>query len=74
VAFTLDHGGPVRIVVHDVAGRVVRTVLDEVRPTGAYDVEWNGRDDTGQPVASGVYLVKLTTNGQTDTQRGVIVR
>jgi flagellar hook assembly protein FlgD len=42
-------------------GRLVRTLLTEQRRAGRHEFEWNGRDDSGEPVASGVYLIRLET-------------
>lgn len=56
--------GEVKIEIYDVAGALVR-VLSQTAPAGGtyYYLEWNGRNDDGQPVASGVYLARFTLNG-----------
>ena len=74
VAFTTKQSGPVRVTVHDLAGRLVRVLVDEQRGVGAWDVAWDGEDAAGRPVASGVYLVRLVAAGTEDVRRGVIVR
>ena len=74
IAFSLHEGGPVRLEVMDLRGRHVRTLLDDRRTAGAWDVRWDGDDEDGRPVASGVYLVRLRGAGRTDTDRVVLVR
>ena len=74
VAFSLERGGSVRLDVVDSRGRHVRTLLHEHRTAGAWDVNWNGLDDTGQPVASGVYHVQLRADGRRDTARVTLVK
>lgn len=62
-------GGPVRLSIYDLAGRLVRTVLDRAGPhpaSGQWD--WDGLDDAGHPVASGCYHARLT-HGPSGQQR-----
>jgi flagellar hook assembly protein FlgD len=49
--------------VYDLSGRLVRTLVDEVRPAGFQTVVWDGFDANGQAAASGVYLVRLAADG-----------
>ncbi len=63
IEFTLDQPAHARLVVHDVAGRVVRTMLDEERGSGAQSVRWDGTDGGGRRVASGVYFYRLEVSG-----------
>jgi hypothetical protein len=53
-------GGHVTLEVIDVAGRVVRTLVDGHRGEGEHGATWNGRDEQGREVASGVYFYRLT--------------
>ncbi len=60
--FSLSAGGPVELRIHDVTGRVVRTLLEENLEGGReHLVVWDGCDDAGHSVASGVYWSQLTT-------------
>ena len=47
------------MVPYNTQGQEVRTLVQQHHPAGHYEVQWNGRDDTGQPVASGMYLYEL---------------
>jgi hypothetical protein len=58
-ALALPEDGHATVRIYDVAGRLVRTVLDERRQAGLLAVDWNGRDDSGAATAAGVYLVRL---------------
>jgi len=53
-------GGDVTLEVIDVAGRVVRRLVDDYRGEGEHGATWNGRDEQGREVASGVYFYRLT--------------
>lgn len=54
-------GGSVGLYVYDVGGRCVRKLLDGPASAGVWEARWNGRDDRGLPVASGVYICRLET-------------
>jgi len=60
IAYDLPRPGPVHLVVVDVAGRIVRTLRDgATEGSGSRVATWDGRDDTGRPVPSGVYALRL---------------
>ena len=65
----------VTLRVYDVRGRLVRTLVDEVQnPDANHRVEWNGRNNAGNPVASGVYFYKLNAKNFTKTRKMVLLR
>lgn len=53
--------GPARLTVFDARGRQVRVLADESMPAGRHTVSWNGTDDGGRLLASGVYFHRLET-------------
>ena len=59
VAFSLERAQEVKLYVTDVGGRVVRTLADGAAPGGRSTVHWDGRDDAGRSVASGIYFFRL---------------
>ena len=61
VAFDLAQAGPVGLRIYAVDGRKVRTLVEGVRPAGAYTLAWDGRDDRGRGLAAGVYYLRLVT-------------
>ena len=63
ISYSLGSRGPVRLVVYNVLGQPVRTLVDVTQLAGNYRVSWDSLDDRGAPVASGVYLVRLTHKG-----------
>ena len=74
LAFTVPNAGPVRLTVHDVAGRRIAGLVDRVMPAGRHDVTWSGVDDRGRRVASGVYLLRLEASGEVQTREMVRLR
>lgn len=63
-AFTLAAPGPVRLEIHDVRGRLVAVLRDEVLPSGRHEATWEGRDLAGREAPSGVYLARLRADGR----------
>jgi len=61
VSYELGAPGNVELNVYDVRGRLVRTLHSGAMPAGEHIAAWNGVDNAGAPVASGVYLLRLST-------------
>jgi hypothetical protein len=59
IRYFLPHPGRVRVSVHDVAGREIRPLWSGEQQAGSRALWWDGRDESGAPVASGVYWVRL---------------
>jgi len=59
IAYHVPHEAAVTIVVYDVSGRVVRTLVDGVVEPGRHEVVWDGRSDRGDDVGSGVYFCTM---------------
>ncbi len=59
INYQIEHGGPARLSVHDVRGRLVRTLVNEPREAGSYKVTWDGRDEDGQALPSGIYFARI---------------
>ena len=66
--FTLAAESKVELVVFGIDGRRVRTLARGSRPAGYNQVTWDGRDDHGRAVASGVYFARMTASGVTFSQ------
>ncbi len=74
LVFALAEPGPVRLCVHTVTGSLVRILVDEPRSAGEHPVLWDGTNDSGASVASGVYFARLVTGSEIDTERLVLVK
>jgi hypothetical protein len=64
----------VSLRVYDVGGAVVRTLVDGTRPAGSYSLTWNGVDDHGSAVSSGVYFYKITAGSFSDVRKMTLVK
>jgi len=74
IQYQLPKTARVKLVIYDLLGRLVVTLVDEVRPAGAYSVKWNGKDDLGTNLASGLYLYKLETREFVKVRKFLLVR
>lgn len=74
VGFNLPAPSRVTLTVHDVAGRLVTTLLDEPRDGGYHELQWNGRDESGQLVRSGIYFYRLDAGQSVRVRKVVVVR
>ncbi len=74
LSFELPSNGRVRLTIHDASGRLVKTLVDEVLTAGTHRVRWNGKDRSGQSVASGVYLYRVESAGHVATKTMVLVK
>jgi flagellar hook assembly protein FlgD len=64
----------VRLFIMDAAGRLIRTVVNEEMPGGSHAVEWNGRDERGSAVSSGVYFYVLDVGKERRTRKMVLLK
>jgi hypothetical protein len=74
ISFSLKEKGLVNISVFDLLGRHVKTLAASEMSSGAHEVIWNGSDDAGREVASGVYLYNLNASGQSQVRRMTLLR
>lgn len=64
----------VQLKIFDQSGKTVKTLLNEERAPGSYAVQWNGTDDSGNAVSSGVYYYQLRAGQYQQTRKMLLVR
>ncbi|RPJ42562.1 MAG: T9SS C-terminal target domain-containing protein, partial [Candidatus Latescibacterota bacterium] len=72
--FYAPEAGAYSVSVFDVSGRLARRIEGRSSIAGWVEVPWDGRDDAGAPVSSGVYLIRVNAGGRSETVRSVLVR
>lgn len=74
IGFDLIQDGSVELAVYNLAGQRVAILVDEARSAGKYAVQWDGRDDAGRTLASGVYLYRLRAGQQVETRKLLLLQ
>ncbi|MFO7655271.1 MAG: YCF48-related protein, partial [Candidatus Krumholzibacteriia bacterium] len=74
IAFTLPAASPVRLNVHDLRGRRVASLIDGVQEAGTHRIRWDGRDDGGRSLPSGLFLARLVWDGGSESTKLMLVR
>jgi hypothetical protein len=73
IPFVIDVSQPVTLAVYDVAGHRVRTLVYQTMPVGHHFADWDGRDENGRAVTSGVYFARLEA-GRVLSHRMVLLK
>lgn len=74
IRFTLKNAEHVKLVVFNMLGQKVRTLADQQMMAGSYIATWDGRDDRGNQLSSGVYYYRLETQSLTVTRNMVLLK
>jgi flagellar hook assembly protein FlgD len=67
-------GGSLNLKIYDLRGRIIRTLVSGNLEPGKQMVHWDGKDERGHSVPSGLYLYRLETPDYTSTRRMLLVR
>ena len=75
IAYEVPQQATIQLVVYNLLGQEVVTLVNEVQQAGQYTVTWNARNAQGQSVSSGVYLYRLiSSTGFTQTKRMTLLK
>ncbi len=75
IAFLLAHPTKLELNIYDLAGRRVKSLAgDKIWTAGHHSINWNGADDKGKAVASGIYFYRLKSDGEVVTKKMLILR
>jgi|GEM_PF-1667985 len=74
ISYMLPEAGEVRLEIFNILGQSVAVLVNQPQPAGHHTLRWDGRDDSGQVLASGVYLCRLQTANQKLTRKMVFLR
>jgi hypothetical protein len=65
---------PVTLVVYNMRGQKVHTLIDEAKQPGRYSVHWDGKNGSGEQVSSGIYLYKITAGDYVKVKKMVLLK
>lgn len=74
IRFAIPKQSNVKLVVYDIIGRVIATLVNETLPVGNYRTMWNGKADDGRAVSSSVYFYHIQADGFTATKKMVLIK
>ncbi|PKK83728.1 MAG: hypothetical protein CVT49_06830 [candidate division Zixibacteria bacterium HGW-Zixibacteria-1] len=74
IEFALPAKGHVTISIYDILGRKVKTLLDETIPAGSHAIDWNGQDDEGNSLPSGIYLYGIKAGEYNLARKMVLIK
>ena len=74
VQIALPKDEQVTAALYDLLGRRVRLLLDEPHPAGIFALQWDGKNDAGSPVPSGVYLLQCRTHDKVEIRKLMLIR
>ena len=72
--YQVEVDGPVRVAVYSTLGVQVRLLADQIQEAGVWTLRWNGSDQRGFPMASGVYLLVIDANGERRSRKVMLIR
>ena len=74
IRYQLPKASSVKLTIYNTAGQVVGILVDEAKPAGTYSVVWDGLDEEGRQVSSGVYLYELKAGGFVKVRSMALIR
>ncbi len=74
IRFDVAKTGKVKLYVYNVLGQLVTILVSGTLETGKYDIQWNGKDNRGNAVSSGIYIYRLVAGGYVKARKMVLVR
>lgn len=74
IRYQLPHTAHVTLAIYNLLGQKIRSLIDEQQASGVYAVHWDGRDENGSSVASGVYLYAISAGEFRQVRKMLLVR
>ncbi|MDZ7334377.1 MAG: T9SS type A sorting domain-containing protein, partial [candidate division KSB1 bacterium] len=74
IIFSVPKTEKVSLVIYDMLGRKVKTLIDKQVQPGVYSVYWDGTDESGVKVATGVYLYRLQARNYSQVRKMVLIK
>jgi hypothetical protein len=74
IQYALPQPANVEWAIYNLLGQKVRTLVDREQPAGCHDVVWDGRNDAGMPVGSGIYLYRMKAGRFVETRKMVMMQ
>lgn len=74
ISYQLETAGEVHLKIYNLAGQEITTLVQEFQEPGDYQLTWNGKDNLGQQVSSGVYLYRFQIGNKIEIRKMTVIR
>jgi hypothetical protein len=74
ILYDLPESATVHLVIYDVLGKQIKTLVNQPHDAGVKTAVWDGTDDLGRPVSAGVYLYQIQAGGFSKTKKMVLLK
>ncbi|MCF7794521.1 MAG: T9SS type A sorting domain-containing protein [Candidatus Cloacimonetes bacterium] len=74
ISYNIPHEGKVFLEIYNIKGQLVKQLVSGSQPEGYYEVIWNGKNDVGKHVASGIYYCRVTACGKTRNKKMLMLK
>ena len=74
IGYTLPEAGPVRLAIYNLLGQEVRVLVDQPMEAGSFTATWDGKDELGRRMASGIYLYRIQAANFTASKRMMLLK
>jgi hypothetical protein len=74
ITYNISTSGPIKLTIYDMLGKRVRTLADESQTPGSKSIYWDGTDDQGNTVASGIYFYRIVAGEFTETKKLLMLK
>ena len=73
INFQVEDCGNISLKIYDVVGRLIKTLGDEKMQQGDHQIEWNTKDEEGNAISAGIYILQLDTGNRSETKKVSVI-
>ncbi len=74
ISYSVSSNSLVKLEIYNIEGQRIRILVDELKEAGTYEVEWDGKNNSGMDVSSGIYLYRIISGYVTDSKKMILIR
>jgi hypothetical protein len=74
IAYALPRASHVMIAIYNIKGQIAEVLIDQEQESGTYELNWDGTDDNGHPITSGVYIILMKCGEQLFIRKALVLR
>jgi hypothetical protein len=74
ITYNLPKSGHTRVCIYNVKGQLVASLLDTYQISGEHSLEWDGRNQNGRSISSGIYMCRIMSSGEAETHKMLLIK